>query len=253
MVSESKFTCRHCMGQVLVEVSLAGQRVRCPHCGQVINMPASRAKQKAHEWFYVCNDQEHGPVSTARLKQLAAAGDIQPDDNIWREGMADWQPARSIDGLCAIPSPQVLSQPKVENPSPFDFSAIGRSTGSTHKQRDQNPLEPIKEFWDGLPHGVKVGVCMGAIFLLTIVVCVFLDVGSSKPTFREFEQKVIGKNAEEVIKAIGRPDRIQRDVRSVWIYDSAAIDPVTGHVENAMLGFSGHADRGAWVQSVNFF
>lgn len=134
MVSVSSFTCRHCLGQMAHDPALAGQQVRCPHCSQEITMPASRSRQKSHEWFYVVDGKRIGPVSTARLKQLAASSDIRPDDLIWREGMEDWQPARSIDGLCAMPSPPVPSQtgppPHNESSNPFDFIESSSVTSS---------------------------------------------------------------------------------------------------------------------------
>lgn len=40
-----------------------------------------------------------GPVSVIELKQLAGAGEIQPHDLVWSEGMTDWTPASNVRGL----------------------------------------------------------------------------------------------------------------------------------------------------------
>jgi hypothetical protein len=54
----------------------------------------------ANEWHYTLNGQQAGaPITSAQLKQLAAAGQLQPTDMVWQEGMADWVPASSIKGL----------------------------------------------------------------------------------------------------------------------------------------------------------
>jgi len=62
-------------------------------------------------WYYAVNDEELGPVTAAKLKSLADAGTIKPDDLVWREGLSDWKPAREIAGLF---SGEALSSPAAE-------------------------------------------------------------------------------------------------------------------------------------------
>lgn len=59
-------------------------------------LPASPAKT---EWMYFVDGQQHGPVSSQELRQLAAAGKLSPTDLVWREGLADWAPAAKLKGL----------------------------------------------------------------------------------------------------------------------------------------------------------
>ncbi len=52
------------------------------------------------EWFYTENGQQAAaPVSAAELKRLATAGQLQPTDMVWREGMANWVTAGTIKEL----------------------------------------------------------------------------------------------------------------------------------------------------------
>lgn len=53
----------------------------------------------ANEWYYERNGQQHGPVIVEKLKELAASGQLQPADLVWREGMAEWAQARKVKGL----------------------------------------------------------------------------------------------------------------------------------------------------------
>jgi len=54
----------------------------------------------ANEWYYTQNGQPApSPVSAGELKQLAGAGQLQPTDLVWQEGMEGWKPASSIKGL----------------------------------------------------------------------------------------------------------------------------------------------------------
>jgi hypothetical protein len=51
------------------------------------------------EWFYAKGDKHSGPVNSVELKRMAVAGELKPDDLVWREGMADWTVARNVRGL----------------------------------------------------------------------------------------------------------------------------------------------------------
>jgi hypothetical protein len=53
----------------------------------------------AIEWYYARGNKQHGPVNSAELKRLATAGELVPDDLVWREGLTEWAPARSVRGL----------------------------------------------------------------------------------------------------------------------------------------------------------
>lgn len=53
----------------------------------------------AIDWYYARDNKQMGPVSSAELKNLADAGQLQPDDLVWREGLTEWAPARSVRGL----------------------------------------------------------------------------------------------------------------------------------------------------------
>ena len=51
------------------------------------------------EWYYARNKKQHGPVSSAGLKELAQSGELRPTDLIWKEGLPEWTPASSIKNL----------------------------------------------------------------------------------------------------------------------------------------------------------
>ena len=54
----------------------------------------------ASQWYYTSGDSEHGPISSPELKKLADSGGLSPEDQVWREGMDDWVPAKTIPKLC---------------------------------------------------------------------------------------------------------------------------------------------------------
>ena len=71
----------------------------------------------AQVWHYQHGDEQHGPVSAAELKELAAAGKILPDNLIWKEGMETWVAARSVKGLFP-PTPAPTARPVAATPAP---------------------------------------------------------------------------------------------------------------------------------------
>ena len=72
------------------------------------------------QWYYSKNNQRQGPVSSEQLKQLAATGQLQPSDLVWKEGMAQWAAASSIKGLFAAPAapPPPNFPPVIQNCPP---------------------------------------------------------------------------------------------------------------------------------------
>jgi len=51
------------------------------------------------DWFYAQNGRQLGPVTLEALLSMLQGGHVQPGDLVWREGMADWQPAATMPEL----------------------------------------------------------------------------------------------------------------------------------------------------------
>jgi hypothetical protein len=64
----------------------------------------------AEHWFYGQNGERLGPWSSEQLKDLAAAGTIQPTDTIWKEGIERGALAKNVKNLFSPASPKPLGQ-----------------------------------------------------------------------------------------------------------------------------------------------
>jgi len=53
----------------------------------------------ATQWKYKQGEKEFGPVTSQKLKELAAAGQLTADELVWKEGLSDWVSARRVKGL----------------------------------------------------------------------------------------------------------------------------------------------------------
>jgi hypothetical protein len=50
-------------------------------------------------WFYVVGQQRVGPVTIETLRDLAARGELRPEQLVWTEGSPQWSQARNVPGI----------------------------------------------------------------------------------------------------------------------------------------------------------
>ena len=68
-------------------------------------------------WYYARGNEQVGPVGTDVLRQKIASGEVKSGDLVWRDGMANWQPANSVPELAAAAPAQPFQQPFQQQPS----------------------------------------------------------------------------------------------------------------------------------------
>jgi hypothetical protein len=84
----------------------------------------------SNNWYYTKNGQRYGPVPDDRLRQMAATGELQPADMLWKEGMAQWVPAHAIQGLMAgAPGTKAMTP----QPLPPTSAATTYRSGPVHQ------------------------------------------------------------------------------------------------------------------------
>ena len=83
------------------------------------------------QWHYSKSGQQQGPVSSEQLKQLAASGQLQPSDLVWKEGMGQWAEARRMKGL--FPDAPTADS-HVPPPMPSENDATARPSDSVATQ-----------------------------------------------------------------------------------------------------------------------
>lgn len=114
-------------------------------------------------WYYLKNGQRLGPVSAADLKNLATAGELVPDDPVWKEGMAGWEPARSVKGLFEFVR---ISE---GHPSPFPPPPAHAESDSGSFEREPPPLVRKPSFLSRHGLGVASLVLAAAAFVLALL------------------------------------------------------------------------------------
>lgn len=96
----------------------------------------------ADDWYYSDAGNKTGPVSPNELKRLADSGALTPTDLVWREGMAQWVPARAVKGLFAAAASAAPAAPPSAAP-----------TSAPPPSRRPRPLLPTSD-WHPLDHAI---------------------------------------------------------------------------------------------------
>ncbi len=63
----------------------------------------------AADWYCEIDGEQHGPVTAAQLKQLAAEGKLKPSHPVWKEGMQKTVPAQTVKGLFDAPAANAIT------------------------------------------------------------------------------------------------------------------------------------------------
>ncbi len=63
------------------------------------------------QWYYRKDEQEQGPMSFERLKELVQNGQIGAADSVRPEGVDEWQKASEVEGLLDPPSDSESNEP----------------------------------------------------------------------------------------------------------------------------------------------
>ncbi len=95
----------------------------------VVETDDGRGKAMADQWYYARDDDKHGPVTAAQLKELAANGGLTPSDLVWRDGLSEWMPARRIHGLfpAQVGPPPLSSRPAAGNRTAYRTGGAPKS------------------------------------------------------------------------------------------------------------------------------
>ena len=90
-------------------------------------------------WFYHHEGRQLGPTSWAELQDLAARGEVDPDDLVWQPKLTDWEPARAQEGLFVQSPPESGIEGKTKAVWGFRPSARSPSSVRAH-------LKPAESF-----------------------------------------------------------------------------------------------------------
>lgn len=124
------------------------------------------------EWYYAQNNQQQGPVALQAIHDLLRAGQIQPTDLVWRQGMANWQPANQVPELAGtqpaapgvVPAPAPPYAPPGYQPPPQGGMPYAAPPGAPHAY-----AQPV-QYGQAYPPGAVPNYLVQSI-LVTLFCC----------------------------------------------------------------------------------
>jgi hypothetical protein len=129
----------------------------------------------ATDWYFACDGQQSGPVSSNELKQVADTGKLKPDDLVWQEGMKEWIPARKVKGLfetktaVAVPPPVSPAAPPMVLQAERPKTAFERSMTAYQRSREGGRRHPLDALLALVRNQFAVGFVVTTTHLFALV------------------------------------------------------------------------------------
>ncbi len=138
------------------------------------------------EWFHAQGNRQQGPLPAEQLTELFRSNEITLDTLVWRDGLPQWQPLRSVvdelglivpavDAPASAAPPPAVPQPPILPPeTPYRASAAASAT-----------LPPPKK---GLS-GCALTAIIGGVALLVLVPIVAILAAIALPAYNDYTLK----------------------------------------------------------------
>jgi len=142
-------------------------------------------------WYYTLNDQQAGPVSQAELSQMLQSS-LPIDTLVWKEGMADWVQANTLDVFQSLSSslpntpPPLATAPAVSAPSSNPYTAPVASSHQSYQTGDY-PLPKVKKANFGLLISL---ISIGTLLMIGGYIALFTGImkNATAAAYEEIEQ-----------------------------------------------------------------
>jgi hypothetical protein len=91
------------------------------------------------QWYFGRDGAQGGPVSEDELRRMLAAGNLRATDLVWRDGMADWQPAARV---AEFASAQPAGPPPMPTTPTAGFASPGQAPAAYSTVAYATPYQP---------------------------------------------------------------------------------------------------------------
>lgn len=72
-----------------------------------------------NNWYVQKGNQRLGPMSLEAIQSMASSGQLAPNDYVWTDGMANWQPASTQSWFGSVPQPP--APPYMQSSSSYPY------------------------------------------------------------------------------------------------------------------------------------
>ncbi len=126
-------------------------------------------------WYYAVGSQQQGPVTDDQLQALAKDGVVTGDTLVWRDGMANWQPYRTV-APAGVSLPAATASTPAAAPVSAAFQPATSGSGGLTEQQVLD-REYRVEIGEGLDCGWKVFTANAGVIIGVCVVLFCITMG----------------------------------------------------------------------------
>jgi hypothetical protein len=130
-----------------------------PESYDVAMPPPNTAETKPPDtlaiWYVAREGSREGPLEVDEVRRRQRTGELRPGDLVWREGMADWRPAREVAELAA-------TRARIDGPPPLPASPLAGVDV-------EGVLQPLNQFFAQPLFYRLTGYAAGGLALLSVM------------------------------------------------------------------------------------
>jgi type IV pilus assembly protein PilA len=137
------------------------------------------------EWFHAQGNRQQGPLSAEELIALFRSNDITLDTLVWRDGLPQWQPLRSVVDELGLIVPAVDAPSTVPPPPPAAPQPPVLPPATPYSAASSSTLPPPKK---GLS-GCALFAVIGGVALVVLVPIVAILAAIALPAYNDYTLK----------------------------------------------------------------
>ncbi len=225
------------------------------------------------QWFLLKDQKQEGPYSYEELTSLIETGSLKRSDLLWKEGMAQWQPADQIEGLflkaappppppspveavSPPPPPAAVAPPPPPPAPPAGQYATPPAVNRPHSEPTGQPpfqasaAKPKKKM-----SGLKLAAIIGGSLIVLLIVVILIALSAARGALRSSEvynQAMAALLANpEAVQLLGEPVEAGKSVNGEINVSNGSGNaqlsiPVSGSLKNGELDAVGIREAGQW-------
>lgn len=158
------------------------------------------------QWHCIVQGQQYGPVDDSTVRDWIRSGRVQPSDNVWTEGMAQWLPAAQVPALAGSFSDpnRITAAPIQRDPREADVSGVYAYPESFN--RDPDAMDPYARNMPNKPHRSGTVLTLGILGVLCCGICAVVAWTMGSSDIKEMDAGVMdpsGRGATQAGKILG--------------------------------------------------
>lgn len=126
----------------------------------------------SEQWYVAKDGNRAGPFTLVQVRQMIAGGTLGPSHLVWKQGMAGWLPAASVNGLFGAAAPPALpsrGHDPASTASSLTFDARGAAAFGSPLRYAEYMQRVAAALLDGLFVGLMTCIPMVGVIAVPVI------------------------------------------------------------------------------------